>query len=101
MTSDDTAPATQHRSRRADIPLLAAGFGSGLIVMTFGPVLAWTYVIFFPVVPLVLAGFFGLLATATKDRRLRCVAEGLVAAALFGVAVQAGAFIAAAASGYR
>jgi hypothetical protein len=88
VASDDTAPAGQHRSPRADIPLLAAGFGSGLIAMTFGPVLAVGLLLFcsFPIVPLVLAGVFRLLAVACKDRRLRCVANGLVAAGLFGIA---------------
>lgn len=73
---------------RAEIPLLAAGFGSGLIAMTFGPVLAAGLILgcSFLIVPLVLAGLCGLLAVARKDRRLRCIAEGLVAAALFGIA---------------
>ena len=95
MPSDDTAPATQQRSRRADIPMLAAGFGSGLIVMTFGPVLAIGLILapFFLIVPLMLASVFGLLAVARKDRRLRCIAEGLVAAALFGIASCAVLFI--------
>lgn len=88
MASDNTAPAGQHRSRRADIPALAAGFGSGLIGMTFGPVLTMGLILgcSFPIVPLVIGSLFGLLAVARKDRRLRCIAEGFVAAALFGIA---------------
>ena len=56
--------------------------------MTFGPVLAVGLLLLlsFPIVPLVLAGLFGLVARARKDRRLRFIAEGLVAAALFGMA---------------
>jgi hypothetical protein len=56
--------------------------------MTYGPVLAVGLMLgcSFPLVPLVFASLCGLLAVVRKDRRFRCIAEGLVAAALFGIA---------------
>jgi hypothetical protein len=79
--------ASDEVSRRDEIGLLAAGFPLGLLAMTFGPVLAVGLIFWFsfPIVPLALAGLFALVAKGRKDHRLRCVAEGLVAAALFSI----------------
>jgi hypothetical protein len=70
---------------RPDTLRLAVGFVAGLLVMTFG--LVWTlfYAVMTPVVPLVLAGVFGIIGRSTQNRRTYSVAEGLFAAAIFGV----------------
>jgi hypothetical protein len=72
-------------SDRPDALWLAVGVFAGLLIMTFGPVWTLFYAVITPVVPLVLAGLFGIIGRGMPNRRALLIAEGLLTAAVFGV----------------
>jgi hypothetical protein len=65
----------------AGSPWSLVGFGLGLLALSPGSVLYYWF--FAPVIPLVLAGIIRLFG---RSPRMRAVADGALAAAVFGVA---------------
>jgi hypothetical protein len=82
---ESEAPKLLNGWRRPDTSWRITGFAAGLMIMTFGPVWAFFYAIAAPVVPLALAGVFACAGRSGRDSRLSGIAEGLLAAAVFGV----------------
>jgi hypothetical protein len=80
MSSEVDRAASRH-NREPGSPRMLLGFGLGLLAMSPGAVLYYWF--FAPVAALVLAGALSLVA-AFRDR-VWPVAEGMFAAALFGI----------------
>ena len=70
------------RPRPPGSPLMLLGFALGLLALSPGAVLYYWF--FAPIVPVILAGVLRIVAT--WKMRVYPVAEGALAAALFGVA---------------
>ena len=81
MASSDSELVSPERSGYAGSPWSLIGFGLGLLALSPGSVLYYWF--FAPIVPLVLAGIIRIFG---RSPRLRAVAEGALAAAIFGVA---------------
>jgi len=81
MVSSDNDMAVPERRWYAGSPWSLVGFGLGLLALSPGSVLYYWF--FAPLVPLVLAGLIRIFG---RNARMRAIAEGALAAAIFGVA---------------